>query len=174
MIFLQNVNDNVIKRKLLSGYNFINNVNISPDPSTLSFTESTSLQHTLLMDNVTKSALMFKKIDINLFIDPDFDISAFRETDVSKIQLPELTPDEVNKWNGMLKNPVVSLYENNFSSIEKYDMNTLKKFAVFCRLLGFFDLDITDVNLTPQEGVMTITVNNDHLVYSGSVEIKTW
>lgn len=174
MLHIKVINYEVIKYKLISAYNFLNNKEINPNPSILTFKRSINPSRTLLFDTLTRSSLLFRKIDINTFIDKDFDISEFKDINEYGIRLKELTLLEIEEWNNLLTTPAVSLYENNFSSLEKYDLDTLKKYAVFCKLSGFYDLDISEVNLTVNDNKLTISVNEDNLVYCGSVEIKTW
>ena len=174
MLFLKNINQDIIKTRVLNCRARQNGVVTTPNASTLSLTDTTIPDTTMLLDPVTGVSVLINKVNISDFVDKDFDIALFQNVDQSTIQLPELNAEEVTKWNNKLGLPVVSVYENNFSNMEGYDMDTLKKYAVFCRLLGFYDLDISEVNISVGDKTMMISVRESSVLYCGYVEIKTW
>lgn len=173
MIFIRAINRDKLKYVFGQLYIDHNKLPELPYCNTLGYS-MVGAKIPILIDRITHTGILFDKVDISTLVDPDFDITPFKDVDPSTFQLKELTPDEVREWNVGKAEPIVSVYENNFSTMDGYDMDTLKKYAVFCRLLGFFDLDVTEVVLQPFDGYMTITVRGANLAFGGTARIKTW
>lgn len=174
MNFIKLLSETVIKHCVVTGYNKINKTSLLVNPAILSVVESTIDDRNMIIDPVTKAGLLFERIDISTLIPKGMDISSFKDDKAFNHQLQELTPEQIVSYNEKIQEQLISNYENNFSNLNEYDMDTLKKYAVFCRLMGFFDLDITDVKLHVSEGTLAIEVKEGNKMFTGMVEVKTW
>lgn len=174
MNFIKLISENAIKHGIVNGYNKVNGTSLVINPAIMSIVESTIENSNMVVDPITKAGLLFGRIDIGELIPKGIDISQFKDTTSFNHQLQELTPEEIADYNEKIQENLISNYENNFSNLTDYDMDTLKKYAVFCRVIGFFDLDISDVELFTSEGSMTIQVKEGNKMFTGFVEVKTW
>lgn len=174
MNFIKLLSDSVIKNAIVTGYNKANGTSLGINPVILSVVESVIDDRNMVVDPVTKAGLLFERIDLSSFVPEGMDISQFEDTSTFNHQLQELSSEEILKYNEKIQEDLVSNYQNNFSNLTDYDMDTLKKYAVFCRLLGFFELDISDVDLQIGEGVMLVQVKEGNKLFTGTVEVKTW
>lgn len=174
MIFVRALTSENVKLAIIKGYVKNNEFNSSVKPSALTSIDAYSESEGMVVDNVTGNAIFFTKLDIAKLIDPNIDITPFNNVDPSTFQLETLTPAQVDEYNQSVDQQILSTYEYNFSSLTNYDMDTLKKYAVFCRLTGFFALDVSDVDLFSEEGSLVISVRPTNKLYMGKVTVKTW
>lgn len=174
MNFIKLLSETVIKHGVIAGYNKLNGTSLLVNPVILSVVESTIDGCNMIIDPVTKAGLLFERIDISTLIPEGIDISPFKDETAFNHQLQELTPEQIVSYNEKIQEQLVSNYENNFSNLADYDMDTLKKYAVFCRLMGFFDLDISEVVLHVSEETLGIQVKEGNKMFTGMVEVKTW
>lgn len=174
MIFIHSITADVVKRGIIKTYNAQNGFKLGINPPLLNTMDSNEPMKGYVVDVMTKRAIAFGKVDLGKLIDPNIDISGFKDIDTTTHQLSELTPDEVASYNQQLGINLLSVYENNFSTLSDHEMDTLKKYAVFCRVAGFFELDIGEVTLQSEEGKLIIAVHNNHPLFYGYVEVKTW
>lgn len=197
MIFIKATTSDVIKDILIKGYQEMNEFDEPLEKGTIGFTSVMNNQPALI-DFQTKDTVLHDKFDINLLVDSEYDISPFQFVDPTSFQLPELTSEEISEINNNVGSEIITTYQSNLGSIEKYPRETIRKFATFCRLLGFFELSLNDVTLSTndvseptityddegneivienpidEEKILTITVKSSHPLYKGSVRIKTW
>lgn len=174
MIFIRMFTADVVKGAAIQAFNAVNKSNLGINPSILGIGSTVPNDEVMLLDQVTNKGILFTKLDIKKIIDPNIDISGFETINPDSQQLQELAAEDVDKYNQDANSRLLSVYENNFSSLSSYDMDTLKKYGVFCRVTGFFELDISEVDLFVEGNVLTISVKDGHRLFTGAVEVKTW
>ena len=174
MNFIRLVSLNQLKRSIIITYNKINNTELLLPPERLGVSKSTLPTGCLFLDLNTQVGILGEQIDLSELFGEGIDITGFESPKKDSFQLTELPPFEVDRYNEIIGEQLLSVYENNFSGLSDYDFETLKKYAVFCRVTGFFDLDISEIELFVDEKKMTVQVRDTHPLLKGSVEVITW
>lgn len=170
MNFLNNIDINVLKKDIIKGYNKKYNSEIELIPFGLRF-DRLNDDKSILVDNETLNGLVIDKIDISELFG-ELDLSLFKDS--FEIQTEELTPLEIQTLNNELGYKIVSNYESNFSRLSEYDQELLLRYGLFCKVTGFYLIDITDVYLSLEEDILTIKVNEYNNTFKGTIEVKTW
>lgn len=165
---LNNIDKVKIKKELIECINFVNRTNLKPEPSELLLTSSLIPNSCLLKQLDNGRGVFFNKISLNLLFPDTVDLSFVRnnvdkETQVSKEYDIETGPSCTRSF--------LKKTENNYHVPLGYDEKAVKCFYLFCKVTGFFDLSIDDVNLTRIENTLTIDVLPDHAYYKGMITV---
>lgn len=83
----------------------------------------------------------------------------------------EFGPEDVDGFNNRYNAEMLAVEKDILKSATNFDIELLKNWVLFCRVLGFFELDVGDVSLFMAEGKMYVSVNPTNAIYSGYVEV---
>lgn len=165
---LNNVVDSDWKRITIEGFNKLNNSELDPNKLVLNAGPADNDNDILLMDPNTKQALLVRKINISDVIPTGkIDLSGFGKNKI--FQTKDLTEELVEKINSSSNRELVVTDPN----VDNFNMSSeLKdKFKLFCSVVGFYFLDITDVILSINDNVLTIEVVQTNKMFCGKTEV---
>lgn len=127
-------------------------------------------ENTLYMNTGTRGVgVLMDKVLLQSILPAVFDLRPFKETYVSVGTV--LTPETVGVVNDRYNAEMVTGERDILKSPTPYDKETLINWVLFCRALGFFELDVGDVTLSTVEGKMYVSVNPTHAIFHGYVEV---
>ena len=158
-----------VKMAAVDMYNQVNGVqeNISLEHTTVS---KAPQEETLYMNTGARGVgVLMDKILLQDILPTRFDLRPFK--DQVSMQGKELDSDDVDTINNKYNAEIVTAERDILKSPTNLSKETLINWVLFCRVLGFFELDIGDVTLTEVEGMMYVSVNPTHAIYYGFVEV---
>lgn len=170
------IKESDVKKSVIKLTNMLNGTALKPNDSRLTFDRPVVDEGVILRDMFTTRTLLLNKININEILPSVIDLRPIKSLTKEEFQLPpELDEDFIdeyiaafnNKHNGnhLSKHMETSKYQTNYSDEEIYN------FTLFCKTVGFFELDITECDLSINDNVMIINVNSTHPIYTGSIEV---
>lgn len=125
----------------------------------------------MVFDLVRNSSLLFDKVNIAEVIDFAVDITDFK-TKSGQLRTVAETDNEIfAKYTTPLE-----AVSNDIMTTSPYNVTVtaIEKFVVFAKLVGMTELSLDNVYLSEGEGEMTITMSDNHPIFTGSLRIKTW
>lgn len=164
-----NISSRRIKRILLSVYNRANETQLSADLDKFVL-EPVGDDKVLLQDPITKRGVLFGKINIKTLFPNNIDISPFKNN-LSYSREPMRVSD-VDRFNEKHNEDIVSEEMDILKSPTGFPIDDVKEFVLFCRVFGFYELDVGDVTLIRSGDILYISVNETHPVYYGVLEVK--
>lgn len=164
-----NVSGMRIKRLILDVYNKTNNSNMNADLEKYVL-EPVGDDKVILQDPMTKRGVVFNKIDLSRVFPPNLDIRPFKnKLEHTEGSMSVAGAERFNeKHSGYLVDPEVDILK----SPTGFPVEDVKEFILFCRVFGFYELDIGDVTLIRTDDIFYISVNATHPVYYGVLEVK--
>lgn len=163
-----NINDRDVKRHVISLFEKANNITVTGDTDNLGLLQVTDAE-SMLQDMSTRNGVLFKKIPLGSILPKTLDLRPFKTKTEGKA--PELQPKDVSAFNTKYGSELVAEEKDILSGQTPFTVEQVKDFVLFCRVFGFFELDISDVTLIHYDGVMNITPNHTHKLYTGSIEV---
>lgn len=158
-----------VKVAAVDMYNQINNrsENISTQNATI---VKAPMEDTLYMNTGERGVgLLMDKILIQDILPTNFDLRPFKEHYLNHAR--EFGPEDVEAFNKRYNAEMITAEKDILKAPTNVDKELLKDFVLFCRALGFFELDIGDVSLFMAEGKMYISVHPTNAIYAGYVEV---
>lgn len=164
-----NTNTKRIKEYVINLYNKANQTEVNPDLDQLVF-ENIGDDKVILQDPATKRGVVFKKIDITSLFTKIIDLRPFKEK--REMSLGGMHPSNVDRFNDKHNHQLVSPEVNILKSPTGFPVEDVKEFVLFCRVFGFYELDIGDVTLIRSGETLYISINDTQPLYYGVLEVK--
>jgi len=162
-----NVDGRVIKSAVLKAFEKLNDVKVSPNLGLLSI-EPVCDKNVMLQDPNTKSGVVLHKVKLRDFFPKTISVRAFKNVTTNA---QALTPEEVNGFNEKYGVELVNAEKDVLKGMSQAPVETVRNFILFCRVFGFYELDIGDVSIYEHNGVMTISVNDTNKFFTGYIEV---
>lgn len=164
-----NVSLNHIKQIPIDVFNNVNKTQVSPPLTDLDF-QSTGEDGTVLLNNPTcKGGVVINKIALDQLFSKEVDLRPFIKG--SNRKTSELFANQVDDFNTKHSTEVVMVEANILNAPTVFDVELVKNFVLFCRVFGFYELGIGDVNLNQNDGKMIISVPSTHKLFTGYIEV---
>lgn len=172
---LINVSEDVVKSCVLSVTAELNGVELSVPVNTVHFRHSSD-EHLLLKDNNSVGGVALEKINLRSLLPKVMDVTPFQVVDKGSFQLDHDQPLEelqlaVNEFNDLRDIPLLGINEDVLKKVTDVPVELARNFVLFCKVHGFWLLDIGDVVLAQNENTLFITVVGTHPIYKGTVEV---
>ncbi|QYN79981.1 hypothetical protein PQD71_gp088 [Kosakonia phage Kc263] len=168
-IDIVNVSETRLKKLAISLFNQVNKTDVDVPLTDLSFERTTIDGKVLLQNPSTKTGVIMNKIRIEDLFPKTLDLRPFMTTFVKNA--PVLASTDVDALN-QRHATVIALQEANLlNSATMFDEALVKKFILFCRVFGFYELGIGDVTLNEYDGKMGIAVVSTHALFTGYLEV---
>lgn len=164
-----NISGKRIKKLILNVYNRTNESKLNADLDKFVF-EPVGDDKVLLQDPITKRGVLFSKINIKTLFPDNIDISPFKNN-LSYSRQP-MSVSDVDRFNEKHNENIVNEEMNILKSPTGFPIDDVKEFVLFCRVFGFYELDVGDVTLIRSNDILYISVNETHPVYYGVLEVK--
>lgn len=165
-----NVSSTQIKRMALSLFNEVNGTNVDVPLSDLVFEKSPAEGKMLLQNPATKSGVLLSKINIQDLFYKSLSISNFTGEQVGNV--PVLGRSDIEALNDKHSTQLVVEEADILNVPTSLDAELVKKFILFCRVFGFYELGIGDVTLNMYDEKMVISVVPTHAVFTGHIEVR--
>ncbi|UOX39601.1 hypothetical protein [Aeromonas phage ZPAH34] len=172
MIDIITVNQLGLKYDVMRLFNELNETEIQTDLNGLGFVSSNQ-DNVILKDLFSHRGILSKKINIGSFFPKNIDLTIFNDQTLIK-QISHSQTDMgsfVNAFPTEPNKPLVKYPESAITIPDGFDEMLVKQFYLFCRVLGFWELQISDVMLGKQDNKLTISVVNTHPIFTGTVEV---
>lgn len=164
-----------VKESAVALANDVNDKELTIVASSLKPTPVFNQHQSLLMDPVVRLGILIKKVQLKDIFPTPLDIRSF-----SKQTGSQLRP--FNQGSDKIKGDVASFNEKHGSELlnpehdilntpTEYPKGLVLDYVTFCRVTGFFDLAIADVNLRKEGEKLTITVVETNNLYGGQLEV---
>lgn len=157
-----------IKQLIVDLFNKINKVNSAPDLEHLSV-EKLSDNKVMLQNPMSHTGVVFNKIHLNNLFPDIVTLRNFKEG--LSNQAPILEAEHVDKFNTKHNRILTSVEMDILRTPTTAPLDVVKDFILFCRVFGFYELDIGDVTLMSQEGKLIISVNPTNKLFTGYIEV---
>lgn len=164
-----NIGSERIKRYALDLYNKANQSNIEMDVDRLTF-ESVGDDKVMLQDTVTKRGVLISKISLQGLFPNVIDLRPFKHNRHTALGI--MHPTNTTHFNEKHEATLVDPEVNILKSSTGFPIEDIKEFILFCRVFGFYELDIGDVTLIRSNDTLYISVNDTHALYTGVLEVK--
>lgn len=164
-----NIGSERIKRYALDLYNKANQSNIEMDVDRLTF-ESVGDDKVMLQDTVTKHGVLISKISLQGLFPNTIDLRPFKHNRHTALGI--MHPTNATHFNEKHEATLVDPEVNVLKSSTGFPIEDIKEFILFCRVFGFYELDIGDVTLIRSNDTLYISVNDTHALYTGVLEVK--
>lgn len=164
-----NIGSERIKRYALDLYNKANQSNIEMDVDRLTF-ESVGDDKVMLQDTVTKRGVLISKISLQSLFPNVIDLRPFKHNRLTALGI--MHPTNAAHFNEKHEATLVDPEINILKSSTGFPIEDIKEFILFCRVFGFYELDIGDVTLIRSNDTLYISVNDTHALYTGVLEVK--
>lgn len=158
-----------VKLAAVDMFNQVNNrvENISLERVTIA---KAPIENTLYMNTGERGiGVLMDKILLQDILPTPFDLTPFKTPNAGVAK--ELGSEDVTNFNKRYNAEIITAEKDILQSPTNLDVELLKNWVLFCRALGFFELDIGDVSLFMAEGKMYVSVNPTHAIYTGYVEV---
>jgi hypothetical protein len=158
-----------LKQIGVEAFNKLNEKNVQLILPQLNYVRTGDKDKVLLQDTVTKSGVVISKINI---ADIFPEIVSIQELKVKQIctALP-VYEGYADKMNSRYSVNVVSEQIELINANTSLEIGLIRDFVMFCRVYGFFELKINDVNLVKNEDKLIIVVNENHTLFTGRLEV---
>ncbi|EBY9764020.1 hypothetical protein D5W64_12980 [Salmonella enterica subsp. enterica serovar Saintpaul] len=164
-----NISGRRIKKLILNVYNRTNGSKLNADLDKFVL-EPVGDDKVLLQDPITKRGVLFSKINIATLFPNNIDISPFKNRLVYSRQ--PMSVNDVECFNEKHGETIVSGEMDILKSPTGFPIDDVRDFVLFCRVFGFYELDVGDVTLIRSGDILYISVNETHPVYYGVLEVK--
>lgn len=168
-IDIVNVNGSRLKKMALNLFNRLNGTDADVPLTDLIFERTTIDGKVLLQNPSTKTGVIMDKIRLEDIFPKTLDLRPFMAKFVKNS--PALDATDVTKLNERHSTIIAVEEANILNSITPFDTELVKKFVLFCRVFGFYELSIGDVTLNETNGKMGISVVSTHPVFTGHLEV---
>ncbi|WNV45835.1 hypothetical protein [Aeromonas phage AerS_266] len=172
MIDIITVNQLGLKYDVVRLINELNETEIETDLNGLGFVSSVQ-EHVILKDLFSHRGVLSRKINIGAFFPKNIDLTVFNDKELVKQISPSQTDmgSFINAFPTEPNKPLVKYPDERITVPEGFDEHLIKQFYLFCRVLGFWELQVSDVMLGKQDDKLTISVVNTHPIFTGTVEV---
>lgn len=168
-IDIVNVNKLQLKRIVVSLFNELNQTNVDVPLSNLVFEKTPAEGKVLLQNPSSKMGVLLNKINLQDLFPKMINLRPFSEPlDANATLLKQI---DVAALNAKHATELVTEEADILNAPTSFDTELVKKFVLFCRVFGFYELGIGDVTLNMQDDVLTIMVVPAHTVFTGYVEV---
>lgn len=113
----------------------------------------------VIMDKILLQDILPSVVDLRPFLTPSVSVGK------------EFGPEDIDVFNKRYNAEMLAVEKDILQAATTFDVDLLKNWVLFCRVLGFFELDVGDVTLFMAEGKMYVSVNPTNAIYSGYVEV---
>lgn len=163
-----NVNGRHTKQLAVDAFNRVNGINANPDFRQLEF-ESSSVEGTVILHNPsTQKGVVANKISLGDLFPKTVDLRPFKTRTGN---LPEATKDAVQLINAKHNTELAHVGKDVFKGRTNITEEEAKNFLLFCRVFGFYELDVSDFTIFSYDGKMAMSVNPSHKLYTGFIEV---
>lgn len=171
-----NINEHFIKKSVISLVEMVNDANLSGiDTGMVNFKHLDFNDSLLLTDGFSNLSIVGDKIDIVNIFPPNIDLQQFKQSWTNSNHTPEITEnvqEEINNFNQLYPDLRLALIADETVIPEGIDVELAKDFILFCKVTGFYELNLTDVSITREGEKVTFSVVSTHPVYKGFIEVK--
>lgn len=164
-----NITSSHLKQIGVDAFNKTTQGNASPPLSQLDFKRTGDNSKVLLQDPVTKSGIVMSKIDISTIFPKTVSIQEFKTEQICTA-LP-VYKGYAARMNARYSVAVVSEEIVLINANTNLSIDLIKNFVTFCRVYGFFELKLNDVNLIDDSGKLIIIVNESNPLFTGRLEV---
>lgn len=168
-IDIVNVSKLQLKRIVLSLFNELNQTNVDVPLSNLVFEKTPAEGKVLLQNPTSKMGVLLNKINIQDLFPKMINLRPFTQAEEGNAILLEQA--DVPTLNAKHATELVTDEADILNAATSFDNALVKKFVLFCRVFGFYELGIGDVTLNMQDDVLTIMVVPTNTVFTGYVEV---
>lgn len=172
MIDIITVNQLGLKYDVMRLFNELNDTEIQTDLNGLGFISSGE-ERVILKDLFSHRGILSKKINIGSFFPKNIDLTVFKDQGLIK-QIDASQTDMgsfINAFPTEPNKPLIKYPDDVIAVPDSFDETLVKQFYLFCRVLGFWELQISDVMLGKQDNKLFISVVNTHPIFTGTVEV---
>lgn len=163
-----NVNGRHTKQLAIDAFNKVNGTQANPDFKYLEF-EKTSVDGAVILHNPgTQRGVVTSKIQLADIFPKTINLRPFKEHSGN---LPEYTADAVPLINNRHNTDLVHTAKDVFKGQTSASKENARLFLLFCRVFGFYELDISEVDLFNGDDTLYIAVNPNNKVYTGLIEV---
>lgn len=168
-IAVLNVSESTIKTGSIKLYENGNGTEININTDSFSyFSSGTNL---VCMTKLSKRGFIHNKIELSEIFPGDIDLGKFCPGPTGQ-QVKTLDISYVDKVNSLIGYTAVNKETDVFKNSTETPGSLVGKYLLFCRLTGFYEIDVSDVILTEANGKMTINVVGSNMMYKGSLEVN--
>lgn len=157
-----------IKRAVIKLFNLVNGTHSNPELPQLSF-ERLGDDKVILQNPDTGSGVVINKIPISSIFPQIVSVREFKAGITSNA--PIISNEHVDRFNLRHERVIVGAEVDVFKYQTPVSTETAKDFLLFCRVFGFYELDIGDVSLISEEGKLIISVNSTNKLFTGYLEV---
>lgn len=163
-----NVNGRHTKQLVIDAFNKTNGTQVNPDLRYLEF-ERTSVEDAVMLQNPeSQKGAIVSKISLASLFPKTVDLRPFK---TRTGHLPEYNKNAVPLINNRHNTELVHVGKDVFKGRTDASKEDAKMFLLFCRVFGFYELDISEVSLISYDDKMTIATNPNNKVYTGFIEV---
>lgn len=164
---LINITSTEIKQHAIELYSSANGCRVTANPDSLEVERLTD-DLAMLQNPSTKTGVIFKKINIADIFPVNIDLTPYRGLYCHN---RVIEGDDVDSFNKSHEAVLVSREVDVLKARTSYSKRDLANFVLFCRVLGFYELDIGSVTLIDYHGKLRIQVNQGNKLFTGFIEV---
>ncbi|QGH71950.1 hypothetical protein N1M2_87 [Klebsiella phage N1M2] len=123
---------------------------------------------TMMQNSQTKSGVLINKINIADLFPNTIDITQYK---APHGVLSVMQGDDADSFNNKHGKLLVSPEMDVLKSQTPFAVEDIKDFILFCRVYGFWELDIGSVTLIRYNGKLRIQVNQGNKLFHGFIEV---
>lgn len=131
--------------------------------------------HTVLLKDIDGTAgVLIDKLDIRTMFPEELDLRPFKDVvqQVTPISQPELLETFVSDFNSKHDCELLGIEHDVLKSPTGLSVAVVSKFILFCRVYGFWQLDVGDLDMSMDDEWLYITVVPTHGLFTGNIKVR--
>ncbi|AEV89551.1 hypothetical protein OBP_114 [Pseudomonas phage OBP] len=163
-----NVNGRHTKQLVIDAFNKVNGTQVNPDFQQLEFERTGDSNKVMLHNPGSQKGALINKISLSDLFPKTIDLRPFKERTGN---LPEYNENAVKLINDRHNTELVHPGKDVLKGRTNILVDDVKMFLLFCRVYGFYELDISEVEIYNFGTSLVITPNQNNQIYTGTLEV---